>query len=67
MSTRPTAPIIAESHAVRAAFAAHFNCDIHAMLRGLKAMEKASGRTLVRLRPRRDAAADEVGQGEPES
>ena len=56
MPTRPTDPIIAEIHAVRAAYAARFNYDIHAMFRDLKAMEKASGRTFVRLRPRQRAA-----------
>ncbi|MDE0240645.1 MAG: hypothetical protein OXI95_11890 [bacterium] len=59
MPTRPTDPIIAEIHAVRAAYAARFNYDIHAMFRDLKAMEKASGRTFVRLRPRRRAVARE--------
>lgn len=63
MSTRPTDPIVAEIRAVRGAHAARFNYDIDAIFRDIQAMEEASGRTFVRLRPRRDAATDE---GEPE-
>ena len=66
MSTRPTDPIVAEIRAVRGAHAARFNYDIDAIFRDIQAMEKASGRTFVRLRPRRDAM-EEAGQGETES
>lgn len=62
MSTRPTDPIIAEIRAVRAAHAARFDYDIDAIFRDIQAMEKTSGRTFVRLRPRRTGGADEPGR-----
>lgn len=59
MSIRPTDPIIAEIRAMRAAHAARFDYDIDAIFRDIQAMEKTSGRTFVRLRPRRSVPAAE--------
>jgi len=56
MSKPPIDPIIAEVRAVRDAHAARFDYDVAAIFRDIRAMQKKSGRTYVRLPPRPAAA-----------
>jgi len=50
-------PIIAEIRRIREAHAAKFNYDLDAIVADLKAKERASGRKVVSLPPKRIAPA----------
>lgn len=53
-------PIVDEVRSLREAYAGRFNFELQAIARDLKAQERATGRELIRLKPRRLACLDET-------
>ena len=58
MSNHTIDPIISEVRAVRDAHAAHFDYDVAAIFRDIRAMQEESGRDYVRLPARPVVAPD---------
>ena len=48
-------PIVAEVRRIREAYAAKFNYDLEAMVKGLRKQQEKSGRKVVSLKPRKPA------------
>ena len=62
MESRQTDPIMAELRAIRRAYAARFNYDVDAMLKDIRAKERASGHEYVRLVEGRVVPVEVEGQ-----
>jgi hypothetical protein len=59
--------LVDEVREIREAYAARFDYDLHAICRDLKEQEKASGRKLVTLPPRRLVPKEPATAPEPVS